>query len=60
MRIAVLGGGVIGVTSAYYLARAGHDVVVIDREPGPALETSFANAGQIWPEGHFPVVVAFA
>jgi D-amino-acid dehydrogenase len=39
----------VGVTSAYYLARAGHDVVVIDREEGPALETSFANAGQISP-----------
>lgn len=49
MRVIVLGGGVIGVTSAYYLARAGHEVVVIDREPGPALETSFANAGQISP-----------
>jgi D-amino-acid dehydrogenase len=49
MRIAVLGGGVIGVTSAYALAKAGHEVVVIDRQPGPALETSFANAGQISP-----------
>ncbi len=49
MRIIVLGGGVIGVTSAYYLAKAGHEVVVIDRQPGPACETSFANAGQISP-----------
>jgi D-amino-acid dehydrogenase len=49
MRIVILGSGVIGVTSAYYLARAGHDVTVIDRQPGPALETSFANAGQISP-----------
>ncbi|MEZ2306003.1 D-amino acid dehydrogenase [Paraburkholderia sp. RCC_158] len=49
MRIVVLGSGVVGVTSAYYLARAGHEVTVIDREPGPALETSFANAGQISP-----------
>lgn len=49
MRIAVLGGGVIGVTSAWYLAEAGHDVTVIDRQPGPALETSFANAGEISP-----------
>ncbi|HEX7935031.1 MAG TPA: D-amino acid dehydrogenase [Paraburkholderia sp.] len=49
MRIVVLGSGVVGVTSAYYLARAGHDVTVIDREAGPALETSFANAGQISP-----------
>ncbi|MGF6723736.1 D-amino-acid dehydrogenase [Paraburkholderia sp. GAS41] len=49
MRIVVLGSGVVGVTSAYYLARAGHEVTVIDREAGPALETSFANAGQISP-----------
>jgi D-amino-acid dehydrogenase len=45
----VLGAGVIGVTAAYYLHRAGHEVVVIDRQPGPALETSFANAGEISP-----------
>jgi D-amino-acid dehydrogenase len=49
MRVVVLGSGVVGVTSAFYLARAGHDVTVIDREKGPALETSFANAGQISP-----------
>lgn len=49
MKVAVLGSGVIGVTSAWYLAKAGHDVVVIDRQPGPALETSFANAGEISP-----------
>lgn len=49
MRVLVLGSGVIGVTTAYYLAKAGHDVTVIDRQPGPALETSFANAGQISP-----------
>ncbi|OFA09239.1 D-amino acid dehydrogenase [Duganella phyllosphaerae] len=49
MRVLILGSGVIGVTSAYYLAQAGHDVTVIDRQPGPALETSFANAGQISP-----------
>jgi D-amino-acid dehydrogenase len=49
MRVIVLGSGVIGVTSAFYLARAGHEVTVIDREAGPALETSFANAGQISP-----------
>jgi D-amino-acid dehydrogenase len=49
MRVVILGSGVIGVTSAYYLARAGHDVTVLDRQPGPALETSFANAGQISP-----------
>lgn len=49
MRIAVLGAGVIGVTTAYYLAKAGHEVTVYDRQPGPALETSFANAGEISP-----------
>ena len=49
MKIAVLGSGVIGITSAWYLAAAGHEVVVVDRRPGPALETSFANAGQISP-----------
>jgi D-amino-acid dehydrogenase len=49
MRVVVLGSGVVGVTSAYYLARAGHEVTVVDQEAGPALETSFANAGQISP-----------
>jgi D-amino-acid dehydrogenase len=49
MKVAVLGSGVIGVTTAYYLALAGHEVTVIDRQPGPALETSFANAGEISP-----------
>ncbi len=49
MKICILGAGVIGVTSAYYLAKAGHEVTVIDRQPGPALETSFANAGEISP-----------
>ena len=49
MRVAVLGGGVIGVTSAWYLAQAGAEVEVIERQPGAALETSFANAGEISP-----------
>ena len=40
---------VIGTTIAYYLARAGHQVIVVDRQPGPALETSFANAGEVSP-----------
>ena len=47
MRIAVMGAGVIGVTTAYYLAQDGHDVTVIDRQSGPGLETSFANGGQV-------------
>jgi D-amino-acid dehydrogenase len=49
MKILVLGAGVIGVTTAWYLRQAGHDVTVIDRQPSPAMETSFANAGQISP-----------
>jgi len=49
MRIVVLGAGVIGVTSAHYLAMAGHRVTVLERCAGPALETSFANAGEISP-----------
>ncbi|MFK4134158.1 D-amino acid dehydrogenase [Pseudomonas luteola] len=49
MRVLVLGSGVIGTVSAYYLARAGFEVVVVDRQEGPALETSFANAGQVSP-----------
>lgn len=49
MRVLVLGSGVIGVTSAYYLAKKGYEVTVIDRQPAPAMETSFANAGQISP-----------
>jgi D-amino-acid dehydrogenase len=49
MRVIVLGSGVIGVSSAYCLARAGADVTVVDRQPAPAQETSFANAGQISP-----------
>jgi len=49
MRVLVLGSGVIGVTSAWYLARAGFEVTVVDREPGPARATSYANAGQISP-----------
>jgi D-amino-acid dehydrogenase len=49
VKVLVLGSGVIGVTSAYYLARAGHEVTVVDRQPKPALETSFANAGEVSP-----------
>ncbi|MES2988282.1 MAG: D-amino acid dehydrogenase [Pseudomonadota bacterium] len=49
MRIVVLGAGVVGVTAAHYLQRAGHEVVVVDRQKGAALETSFANAGEVSP-----------
>ena len=49
MRIVVLGAGVVGVTTAWYLAARGHAVTIVDRQPGPARETSFANAGEISP-----------
>jgi D-amino-acid dehydrogenase len=49
MKVLVLGSGVIGVTSAFYLAQKGFEVTVIDRQPDVGLETSFANAGQISP-----------
>ena len=49
MKIVILGSGVIGAASAYYLAKAGHEVTVIDRQNGSALETSFANAGEVSP-----------
>ena len=49
MRVLVLGSGVIGATTAYYLARAGAQVTVVDRQPAPAMEASFANAGQVSP-----------
>jgi len=47
MRVAVLGAGVVGVAGAWYLARAGHEVTLVDRQPEPGRETSFANGGQI-------------
>ena len=49
MNILILGSGVIGATAAWYLAKAGHQVTVIDRQSGPALETSYANAGEVSP-----------
>jgi D-amino-acid dehydrogenase len=49
LKVVVLGAGVIGVTAAYELASAGHQVVVVDRQAAPALETSFANAGEVSP-----------
>jgi D-amino-acid dehydrogenase len=47
VKVIVLGAGVIGVTTAYYLAKAGAEVRVLDRQPGPGMETSFANAGEL-------------
>lgn len=49
MKVLILGSGVVGVTSAYYLAKQGFEVTVLDRQPAVGLETSFANAGQISP-----------
>lgn len=61
MKIAIVGGGVVGVASAWYLADRGHQVTVFERQPGVALETSFANGGQIsvshaepWANPHTP------
>ena len=49
MKVLVMGAGVIGVTTSYYLAKAGLEVTVIYRQPGPGRETSFANAGEVSP-----------
>jgi D-amino-acid dehydrogenase len=51
LRIAILGGGIVGVTTAYALVQDGHEVVVLDRQPLAANETSFSNAGMVAP-GH--------
>ena len=47
MNVLVLGAGVIGTTSAYFLAKQGHNVTVIDRQDNVAMETSHGNAGQL-------------
>ena len=47
MKVLVLGAGVIGVTTAWFLSKSGHDVTVVDRQPAAGMETSFANGGQI-------------
>src|SRR5574343_1762079 len=47
MNVLVLGAGLLGTTTAYYLRQLGHDVTVVDRQARPAAETSFANGGQI-------------
>ena len=51
MRVLVMGGGIVGVTTAYQLVRDGHEVVLVERREGAALETSWGNAGMIAP-GH--------
>lgn len=62
MKVLILGAGVVGVSSAWYLAKAGHQVSVVDRQPAAGLETSFANGGQIsvshaepWSNPHAPL-----
>lgn len=64
MKVIVLGAGVIGVTSAWYLNQAGHEVTVVERQQAAALETSFANGGQIsashaepWANPHAPLQI---
>lgn len=47
MKVLVIGAGVVGTTTAWYLSQAGHEVTVVDRQPGAGQETSFANGGQI-------------
>jgi D-amino-acid dehydrogenase len=49
MKVLVLGSGVIGTCIAWELVQDGHEVTVVDRQPQPALETSFANAGEVSP-----------
>lgn len=64
-RVVVLGGGIIGISTAWYLAEQGHEVTVVDRQPDAALETSFANGAQIsvsfcepWANAGAPLKVA--
>src|SRR2546429_9533312 len=49
MKVLIIGSGLIGVTTAYFLRRRGHEVTVVDRQEGPGLETSFANGGLLTP-----------
>jgi len=62
LKVLILGAGVVGVSSAWYLSKAGHEVTVVDRQPDSGLETSFANGGQIsvshaepWSNPHAPM-----
>ena len=64
MRVNVLGAGIIGVATAWYLRQSGHEVTVVDRQPDAALETSFANGAQIsvsfcepWASAEAPIKV---
>ena len=65
MKVVVLGAGIIGVSTAWYLLEQGHDVVLVDRQPDAALETSYANGAQIsvsfcepWANAWVPIKVA--
>ena len=49
MKVLVLGAGVVGTTTAYFLAKDGHEVEVVDRQDKAAMETSFSNAGMVSP-----------
>ncbi|MEZ0168639.1 D-amino acid dehydrogenase [Microvirga sp. TS319] len=64
MQIAVLGGGIVGITTAYELMKQGHQVTVIEKNPGVAIETSWGNAGMIapghsfaWSSPHAPLIL---
>jgi D-amino-acid dehydrogenase len=56
LRVVVIGSGLLGLTSAWFLCRHGHEVTVVERREGPALETSHANASLITPSLSAPVV----
>lgn len=53
MKVLILDCGVIGTTSAYYLAKAGHHVTVVDRQSAPALDIIYVNSGEVSP-GYSP------
>lgn len=54
MKIIVIGAGLLGSSSAYFLSTLGHEVVVLERQPGPGIETSYANAGMLTPSQAAP------
>ena len=47
MKVAVVGAGITGITTSYFLARAGHEVTIYDKRKYPAMATSYANGGQL-------------
>jgi D-amino-acid dehydrogenase len=59
MKCLVLGAGVIGTSTAYFLANDGHEVTVLDRQPSAALETSFGNGGVLKPRGRGRKTILF-